>query len=99
MPAFHDARRRPPRPTTWELRLTDGAFTAHARGRTFSVAAGAPEEADLVITAPDEVLHGLLARTLSPAKAVRTHAVTLAGDREALAVLLDLCVFPGPAAV
>src|SRR6266550_6830087 len=32
MLAFHDENQRIPRPTTWQLRLTDGAFTVRAEG-------------------------------------------------------------------
>ena len=96
MPAFHDGRRRAPKPTTWELRLTDGPFTVRARGKAFDVAAGAPDHADLIVTTRDDVLHALLAGALAPADAVRRGAVTLEGDAAALPLLLELCVFPAP---
>ena len=38
--------RRVARPTTWELRLSDGVFTVRAEGTSLTVAAGAPERAD-----------------------------------------------------
>ena len=57
MLAFHDESRRIARPTTWELRLTDGAFTVQAEGRKLTVTAGAPDDADLTITTADEALH------------------------------------------
>jgi len=94
MPAFHDDRRRVAKATTWELRLTDGSFTARAQGRTFTVAAGAPDDPDLVITASDPTLHGLLAGQISANKAVRSGAVRLEGDAAALPLLLELCRFP-----
>jgi DNA-binding HxlR family transcriptional regulator len=96
MPAFHDGRRRAARPTTWELRLTDGPFTVRARGKTFVVAAGAPQDADLIVTAQDNVLHALLAGGLTARDAVRSGAVSLEGDTAALPLLLELCVFPAP---
>jgi len=94
MPAFHDDRRRVAQPTTWELRLTDGAFTVHAQGKGFSVAAGAPGDADLIVTTRDDVLHALLAGGLATADAVESGAVTLEGDAAALPLLLELCRFP-----
>src|SRR5664279_4310222 len=48
--AFHDETRLVARPTTWELRLTDGAFTVRAKGTDLTVIGGAPDDADLVIT-------------------------------------------------
>src|SRR5471030_1696722 len=54
MLGFHDESRRVAAPTTWELRLSDGAFTVHAEGTSLTVAAGAPDGADLVITTEDE---------------------------------------------
>ena len=47
MLAFHDSR-RVARPTTWELRLSDGVFTVRAEGTSLTVAAGAPERAEVV---------------------------------------------------
>jgi hypothetical protein len=96
MPAFHDERRRVAEPTTWELRLTDGPFAVHARGKSFSVAAGAPDDPDLIVTARDDVLHALLSGGLAPDDAARSGAVTLEGDAAALPLLLELCVFPAP---
>jgi len=98
MPAFHDDRRRVAEPTTWELRLTDGSFTARAQGRTFTVAAGSPAGPDLVVTTRDEILHGLLAGQISAKDAVKSGAVTLKGDATALPLLLELCAFPAPPA-
>jgi DNA-binding HxlR family transcriptional regulator len=94
MLAFHDGGRRIARPTTWQLRLTDGAFTVRAEGRSLTVSAGAPEDADLTITTDDEHLHRLLTRLLSPAAAVATGAVTLDGDASALPRLVELFDFP-----
>ena len=96
MHAFHVTGRRVAKPTTWELRLTDGAFTVRAQGKTFSVAAGAPDAADLVITTQDDVLHALLAGGLAASDAVKSGAVTLEGEAAALPLLLELCVFPPP---
>jgi DNA-binding HxlR family transcriptional regulator len=94
MLAFHDEGQRIARPTTWELRLTDGAFTVQAQGTTLTVTAGAPEHADLAITTEDEQLHRLLTGQLAPEQAVATGAITLAGDAAALPHLLSLFAFP-----
>jgi DNA-binding HxlR family transcriptional regulator/putative sterol carrier protein len=94
MLAFHDENQRIARPTTWELRLTDGAFKVHAEGASLTVAAGTPDDADLVITTEDEHLHRLLTRQLTPAEAVTTGAVTLDGDASALPRLVELFAFP-----
>jgi DNA-binding HxlR family transcriptional regulator len=94
MLAFHDESQRVARPTTWELRLTDGPFTVRAEGTSLTVAAGAPGAADLVVTTADDHLHRLLTRRLSPAEAVSTGAVTLDGDSSALPRLVDLFDFP-----
>ena len=94
MLAFHDAGRRVPRATTWELRLTDGAFTVRAVGKGLTVTAGAPDDRDLVVTVADEDLHGLLTHRLDPAEAVAAGLVTLDGDASAFARLIDLFAFP-----
>jgi DNA-binding HxlR family transcriptional regulator len=94
MLAFHDAERRVSRPTTWELRLTDDAFTVRAEGTDLSVTAGAPDDADLVITTGDEQLHRLLTHRLAPAEAVATCAVSLEGDVPELDHLIELFAFP-----
>lgn len=94
MLAFHDGSQQIARPTTWELRLTDGAFTVRAEGRNLTVNAGPPEHADLVITTEDEALHRLLTRLLTPADAVSSGDVTLEGDASALLRLVGLFAFP-----
>ena len=94
MLAFHDESRRIARPTTWELRLTDGAFTVTAERSELSVNAGAPDHADLAVTTDDENLHRLLTRQVTPEEAVATGAVTLDGDTSALARLVELFAFP-----
>jgi len=94
MLAFRDEGQRTARPTTWELRLTDGAFTVRADGASIVITAGAPDEADVVITTDDKHLHRLLTGRLTPAEAVATGALTLDGDDAALAGLLDLFAFP-----
>lgn len=94
MLAFHDESQRIARPTTWELRLTDGAFTVRAEGTSLTVIAGAPDDADLVITTEDEHLHRLLTRQLTPAEAVTSGAVTLDGEASALRRLVALFAFP-----
>ena len=100
MLAFHDESRRIARPTTWELRLTDGPFTVRAEGSALAVSAGAPDDADLVLEIRDEQLHRLLTGQLSPAEAVATGALILRGDASELPRLLGLFAFPalGPAA-
>ncbi len=97
LPAFHDASQAVAQPTTWELRLTDGAFTVRAQDASLTVAAGAPDAADLIITTRDEDLHALLSRRLAPADAVASGAVTLEGDAAALPRLVRLFAFPAPA--
>jgi DNA-binding HxlR family transcriptional regulator len=94
MLAFHDDSRRVARPTTWELRLNDGAFTVRARDTSLTVTAGAPDVADLVVTTADDHMHALLTHQLAPARAVRSGAVTLDGDISALERLVDLFAFP-----
>jgi DNA-binding HxlR family transcriptional regulator len=94
MLAFHDGSRRVTRPTTWELRLTDGVFTVHAADTRLSAAAGTSDGADLVVTTADEHLHRLLTRQLTPADAVATGLVGIDGDIAALADLVDLFDFP-----
>ena len=94
MLAFHDSTRRIARPTTWELRLTDGVFTVRAEGTSLTVAAGAPERADVVVTTSDADLHALLTRQLTPDEAVPSGAVVLDGDVSALERLIELFDFP-----
>jgi DNA-binding HxlR family transcriptional regulator len=94
MLAFHDETKRVARPTTWELRLTDGAFTVRAKDTDLTVTAGAPDDADLVITTEDEQLHRLLTHRLDPAGAVGTGAVTVEGAVSELPHLIDLFSFP-----
>jgi ubiquinone biosynthesis protein UbiJ len=94
MLAFHDESQRIARPTTWELRLTDGPFTVRAEGTNLTVTAGSPDEADLVITTEDPELHRLLTRQVTPDDAVRTGTVALDGDASALPRLVDLFAFP-----
>ncbi|GAA0435746.1 HxlR family transcriptional regulator [Acrocarpospora corrugata] len=94
MLAFHDDTQRVARPTTWELRLSDGPFTVRAEGTSLAITAGAPDHADLVLTTDDETLHQLLTRRLTPAEAVTTGAVTLDGDASGLPRLIRLFAFP-----
>ena len=95
MLAFHDQSQRVVRPTTWELRLTDGSFTVRAQDTSLTITAGAPDDADLVVATDDAQLHRLLSRQLSPAAAIATGAVTLDGDTAQLSHLIDLFTFPG----
>ncbi len=94
MLAFHDETRRAERPTTWELRLTDGPFTVKADGGDLTVAAGAPGVADVVITTRDDDLHRLLTHRLNPSDAMGTGAVIVDGDPAYLQALLALFAFP-----
>jgi DNA-binding HxlR family transcriptional regulator len=94
MLAFRDERQQVARPTTWELRLNDGAYTVRAEGTSLAVAAGAPDRADLVITTGDDTLHHLLIRRLSPAEALATGVVELEGDPSAFPRLVGLFAFP-----
>lgn len=94
MVAFHDHSRSVTQPTTWELRLDDGSFTVRADGHQLAVVAGAPEQPDAVLTTDDASLHGLLTGQLTPAKALRSRAVRLSGDRRELATLISLFAFP-----
>jgi DNA-binding HxlR family transcriptional regulator/putative sterol carrier protein len=94
MLAFHDERQRVRQPSTWELRLTDGPFTVHARGASLTVAAGAPEDADIVVTASDTDLHRLLTNQFTASEALASGAITLDGDASTLQGLLDLFAFP-----
>jgi DNA-binding HxlR family transcriptional regulator len=94
MLAFHDETRLVARPTTWELRLTDGAFTVRAKGTDLTVIGGAPDDADLVITTEDEQLHRLLTNRLDPAEAVAMGAVNVEGEVSALPRLIELFSFP-----
>ncbi|MGD0454936.1 MAG: winged helix-turn-helix transcriptional regulator [Solirubrobacteraceae bacterium] len=94
MLAFHDDSQRVRRPTTWELRLTDGPFTVHARGASLTVAAGAPENAGLVVTTTDEDLHRLLTHQLTATEALATGAISLEGDTSMFPRLLELFAFP-----
>ncbi len=94
MLAFHDDSQQVPLLTTWELRLTDGAFTVRAKDTKLTVSAGAPERADLVLTAADDQLHRLLTRQVSPTEAVASGAITVEGDDTTLAQLVELFQFP-----
>jgi DNA-binding HxlR family transcriptional regulator len=94
MLAFHDDSRRVDRATTWELRLTDGAFTVQADSTNLAVSAGAPEEADLIVSTADDQLHRLLTRQLSATEAVASGVITVEGDVTALAQLVELFEFP-----
>jgi DNA-binding HxlR family transcriptional regulator len=94
MLAFHDESQRIARPTTWELQLTDGPFTVQAEGGNLTVTAGAPDEADLVITTEDNELHRLLTRQVTPDEAVTGGTVTIDGDPSALPRLVELFAFP-----
>jgi DNA-binding HxlR family transcriptional regulator len=94
MLAFHDDRRVVDRPTTWELRLTDGPFTVLATGNELTVRAGAPSSADVVISVADDDLHRLLTQRLDPPTAVAAGVVTIDGDISGLNGLLDLFSFP-----
>jgi DNA-binding HxlR family transcriptional regulator len=94
MLAFHDESQSVACPTIWELRLTDGPFTVRAEGSTLTVTAGAPGDADLVITTEDDELHRLLTRQVTSDDAVAAGTVALEGDASALQRLVELFAFP-----
>jgi DNA-binding HxlR family transcriptional regulator len=97
MLAFHDPSRRIARPTTWELRLSDGTFTVQAKAKSLTVKAGSPDvpdAADLVVTTDDEHLHQLLTHRLTRQQAVAAGTVVLDGDVTALDQLVELFDFP-----
>jgi DNA-binding HxlR family transcriptional regulator len=94
MLAFHDETRSVRRARTWRLRLSDGDFTVRAKGRGLTIVAGAPGVADLVIATDDTRWHALLTGRVSPARAVKSGAVTVEGDRALLTELLSLFAFP-----
>jgi DNA-binding HxlR family transcriptional regulator len=94
MLAFRDDGQRIARPTTWELRLSDGAFTVRAEGASVAITAGSADDADVVIATDDEHLHRLLTNRLTPAEALATGAIRVDGDEAAVASLLDLFAFP-----
>ncbi len=98
MVAFHDPGASLKRAMTWELHLSDGPFTVQGKGRTLTVTAGAPEDADLVLWTDDASWHGLLTGRISPAQAQATGALRIEGDPGGLTQLLGLFAFPGLAA-
>jgi hypothetical protein len=69
-------------------------FKVQAEGASLTVAAGAPDDADLVITTDDDHPHRLLTRQLTPAEAVETGVVAPDGDASALPHLVELFAFP-----
>ncbi|MGA9858850.1 MAG: winged helix-turn-helix transcriptional regulator [Solirubrobacteraceae bacterium] len=94
MLAFHDERQAVSEPTTWELRLSDGPFTVRAEGTSLTVAAGAPQSAEAVVTASDQTLYLLLTGQLAPARALEAGSVTVLGRQSMLPRLLALFAFP-----
>jgi DNA-binding HxlR family transcriptional regulator len=93
MLAFHDEAQALPGPTTWELRLRDGTYTAQAVGATFTVRAGAPDDPDVIATIDDEDLHQLLTGHRSVAQAISAGRLTVHGEAAGLQRLIDLCAF------
>jgi DNA-binding HxlR family transcriptional regulator len=91
--AFHDPQQSVEPATTWELRLRDGAFTARAQGREFSIRAGASTQPDLVVTVDDQDLHQLLTGQVELAEALESGVVTIAGEPARFQRLIDLCRF------
>ena len=94
MLAFHDESQHVTRPTTCELRLSDGVFTVRADGTSLVVTAGAPEDADLILTIDDQHFHQLLTHQMTPADAVATGVATVTGDPSVLPDLIRLVAFP-----
>jgi len=94
--AFHEPSREVARPTTWELRLTEGTYTVRAEGAQLAIEAGPAAAADLTVTTDDAHFQALVTRQLSPEAAVATGVVGLEGDPAALALLVDQFAFPVP---
>ena len=92
--AFHDESQHVTRPTTCELRLSDGVFTVRADGTSLVVTAGAPEDADLILTIDDQHFHQLLTHQMTPADAVATGVATVTGAASVLPDLIRLVAFP-----
>lgn len=97
--AYRNERQEVDPATTWELRLSDGPFTVRGEGTQLTVTAGAPESADLIVSAADRDMYMLLAGQVKPSEAIESGAVTLSGDEEALERLVSVFVFPTPAAL
>jgi DNA-binding HxlR family transcriptional regulator len=93
MLAFHDSNQVPTYPTTWELRLRDGAYTALTRDAIFTVRAGSSDDPDGVATLDDHDLHQLLTGQLTVAQAVTAGRLTVDGEPAGLQRLIDLCSF------
>jgi DNA-binding HxlR family transcriptional regulator len=91
--AFHDPQQQVEPAMIWELRLRDGAFTARAQGREFSIRAGASMQPDLVATVDDEDLHQLLTGQVGLADAIESGAITIEGEPARFQCLIDLCRF------
>jgi DNA-binding HxlR family transcriptional regulator len=93
MLAFHHADTPVERPTTWQLRLRDGDFVAHAVGARFSVRAGTAERPDVIATIDDQDLHRLLTGQVTVAVAIASGALVVDGEPATVANLIDLCAF------
>jgi DNA-binding HxlR family transcriptional regulator len=100
MLAFHAGNHPIERPLTCELRLSDGTFTLMAWDAELTIVAEASNtvtasaDADLILTATDDELYGLLTHELTAAEAVASATVTVAGDPLALQTLIGLFAFP-----
>ncbi len=96
MLSFHDASRSVSQPTTWELRLTDGVYTAQAEGTSFGITAGSADAPDQVITTDDLTMLGLLTQRIVSRDAIAAGAVKVEGDAALLDELLELAPLPSP---
>lgn len=98
MLAFHDESARVPRPTTWALHLSDGAFSVHAEGHRVTMTAGAPERPQAIVRTSDDILHRLLTGQLAAEAALNEGSVHVDGQSRALTTLLTLFRFPATVA-
>jgi DNA-binding HxlR family transcriptional regulator len=100
MLAFHAENKTIDRPLTCELRLSDGTFRLTASGSELTIVAEAPNtvtasgDVDLVLTATDDELYGLLTHELTATEAAASTTVTVSGDTVALETMIGLFAFP-----
>jgi DNA-binding HxlR family transcriptional regulator len=95
--AFFDPDRAGGARATLEIRLSDGAFSARVDGGV-SVAAGAPNDADLVIETDNYTFLGLLVGAVSPDAAAASGALSVRGPDELLRQVLAGVALPEPTA-
>jgi DNA-binding HxlR family transcriptional regulator len=85
-----------PPPTVYELRFGDEVFWAKAGAGPLEVGHGAPADRDATLTAETETFARLIRGDLTPAAALRSGALELDGDRDALDRFPALFKFPPP---